>query len=126
MNEKRKMKVKVQTFFISLSIFAVVFIYCAMGHYDKMGIRSDEDSAQYYMRDGEIYVQNDAYIINVNNENLKYRVTDAYIDVLGYLVIMEKDKLHLIDEENHVFRDSKGNMYVALEYAYWISSDIQC
>ena len=120
------MKVKVQTFFISLSIFAVVFIYCAMGHYDKMGIRSDEDSAQYYMRDGEIYVQNDAYIINVNNENLKYRVTDAYIDVLGYLVIMENDKLHLIDEENHVFRDSKGNMYVALEYAYWISSDIQC
>ena len=84
------MKVKVQTFFISLSIFAVVFIYCAMGHYDKMGIRSDEDSAQYYMRDGEIYVQNDAYIINVNNENLKYRVTDAYIDVLGYLVIMER------------------------------------
>ena len=62
------MKVKVQTFFISLSIFAVVFIYCAMGHYDKMGIRSDEDSAQYYMGDGEIYVQNDAYIINVNNE----------------------------------------------------------
>ena len=120
------MKVKVQTFFISLSIFAVVFIYCAMGHYDKMGIRSEEDSAQYYMGDGEIYVQNDAYIINVNNENLKYRVTDAYIDVLGYLVIMEKDKLHLIDEENHVFRDSKGNKYVALEYAYWISSDIQC
>ena len=32
------MKVKVQTFFISLSIFAVVFIYCAMGHYDKMEI----------------------------------------------------------------------------------------
>ena len=33
------MKVKVQIFFISLSIFAVVFIYCAMGHYDKMGIK---------------------------------------------------------------------------------------
>lgn len=98
---------------------ALILVYYACGHYDKMGVRSDMDTMLYYMETGEQFILQDDYVIDVNDSEKRYPREEAFIDVLGYLVIIENENLSLVDAENHIYKDDEGHKYIKLEYTYW-------
>ena len=120
--ETKRRKYSYMDIFIAIGLIGVIVAYgIVFTSYDKKGVPRKMESMHYYIENSneEFVLVDDKYIVNVNNKNKKYYLSQSFVDMKGYLVIKSKKELKLIDKNNFVYIDTNGDKYIEAKYAQW-------
>lgn len=104
---------------IYIVVLIVPLVYMAVGSYDKMGNRRKIEDMHYYMQSGQEFVVEEQEMVEIGNSQEKHPIKNAFVDMAGYLVILNEKDLILIDEELHIYKDNNGRKYIKAVNTQW-------